>query len=144
MYRVALYVHHVMGRETFTSGDLFRDAPDARDWYDERNGSAELRRVILERYGYTDDQWNDVIEASRSIRFVATARERACNEEMERAFRRVMHVIVPEERNYCRALVSAECRRGHFVVVERTGRGHVYRINPAIVDHPEFMRLMRA
>ncbi|HEY6019458.1 MAG TPA: hypothetical protein VIY48_06035, partial [Candidatus Paceibacterota bacterium] len=97
IYRMALYVHHVLGKEVFTAADLLAAGNDAAIWYNDHMDPSIIvkKEEILRKYGYTHIAWVDVLATAGHFYFYPTINENACNTELRALFADVMHVNNP-------------------------------------------------
>lgn len=140
VYHIAMYLHHVLNEHTFTVARMHDVANDAKSYYDDRIPARviDARNAIIERHGFTVDEWLSIVDSAGSLYFAPTDRMTACNREIRALFVNVPHINVPPHgRNYIHALVSNAFDR-HVLMRDETRSPYVYRLNPEYIDNPRF------
>lgn len=139
-YRTAMYLHHVKYQHTFTARDIMNAAHDAQSWYLDHLSPSVLaeRDAIIERHGFTDTTWQEVLRDSHSFYFVPTDEMTACNREMRALMSRqfIINSIMYAEGHFTSHISNAR-KRGVLIRDDNTSP-YVYHINPQYVNNPNF------
>ena len=132
---IAIYVHRVCGKHTFTGRDLIEAADDAYTWYNDNIPDHVLTAVrnLKEDYGFTDDMWVDVMQASSSFYFLPTHQIDDCNRAIRNLFKRVHLIANPtNNENYLYAKTTNAFTRGQLELISTNPR--TYRLNPTLLE----------
>lgn len=129
--KIAEYARDILGQETFTSADLFTIGPEAAAYHTAMipREVHQRKREILAKYGFTEETWCEVLNASGTFYFSPSEAAQKCNAEVRALFKTVEHIAsVPYQDNYARACVNRAVRYGYFVIVKRNPKGFTYRL----------------
>ena len=143
VYHIGLYLHRVKGQSSFTAKDTctYGQGTDAQRWFNDHIDPNVLTKklTIIYDHGFTADEWNNVITRSHTFYFCPTDAMNKCNLAIKQLFR---HVMIANEPPMCSNYAAAEIRRlirtGTIECIDNTRRPFRYRVNPALIDNPDF------
>ena len=132
---IAIYVHRILGKHTFTGRDLITAADDAHTWYESNIPDHVLTAVqqTKEDYGFTDEMWVDVMSYSNTFYFAPTHQIDDCNRAIRNLFKRVHLIANPtNNENYLYDCISTAYKRAQFVLIAEKPR--TYHLNPTYLE----------
>ena len=141
IYRIALYVHHVLHIHEFTTLQLRKYAIDAQLYYNARisRNIIDEKHAILLRYNFDDASWCDVLRNSCSFYFAPDERTRRCNNEIRALMRDVLIVNNPPQlSNYTSSCARAAVKRNIFQRCAMHNHRATYCIASKYVNHEFF------